>query len=233
MSGRIAFFDVDETLLADKSMLSFWHFWSAWPSGTGRPPVTRPSTGGADRETLNRAYFALFAGAYRSSLEAAARQWYARYRGGPQAYLSETLRALRDHQREGDEVVLVTGSGAALVQPVADDLGVRHVLATEQLADAAGVLTGEVRRPMIGAAKAEAAAGLIGSLGARARDCWAYGDHATDLAMLSLVGRPVVVGEDPVLAAHGTGRGWRFLSARTGPRFDRGAVRRECGAPVS
>lgn len=226
MTGRIAFFDVDETLLAGKSMLGFWQFWSARPSRTGRPPVARPRTAGADRGTLNRAYFALFAGVHRSSLEAAARQWYARYRGGPRAYLSETLRALRNHQREGDEVVLVTGSGTALVRPIADDLGVRHVLATEQLTDAAGVLTGEVRRPMIGAAKAEAAAGFIGGLGVRARDCWAYGDHSTDLPMLSLVGRPVVVGEDPVLAAHGTARGWRFLSARTGPRLDGGVVPR-------
>ena len=172
----------------------------------GRPPVA-PRIGGADRETLNRACFALFAGVRRSSFDDAARQWYAHCRSGPRAYLSETLDALRRHQRDGDEVALVSGSGEALVRPVADDLGVRHVLATEQLSDAAGVLTGEVRRPMIGAAKGEAAASLVRRLDVRAQDCWAYGDHATDLPMLSLVGRPVVVGDDPLLAVRGAATG--------------------------
>ena len=218
MTRRIAFFDVDETLLAGKSMLGFWRLWSARSAREGRPP-TAPRTGGADRETLNRAYFALFAGVHRSSFDDAARQWYAHCRSGPHAYLPETLDALRRHQRDGDEVALVSGSGEALVQPVADDLGVRHVLATEQLADAAGVLTGEVRRPMIGVAKKEAAAALVRGLGVRAQDCWAYGDHSTDLPMLSLVGRPVVVGEDPLLAARGAAQGWSFLGTRTGPRF--------------
>jgi len=219
VTRRIAFFDLDETLLADKSMLGFWRLWSARLAREGRPPVA-PRIGGADRETLNRACFALFAGVRRSSFDDAARQWYAHCRSGPHAYLSETLAALRRHQRDGDEVALVSGSGEALVRPVADDLGVRHVLATEQFADAAGVLTGEVRRPMIGAAKGEAAASLVRRLGVRAQDCWAYGDHATDLPMLSLVGRPVVVGDDPLLAVRGAEQGWRFLGTRTGPRFD-------------
>jgi HAD superfamily hydrolase (TIGR01490 family) len=223
MTGRIAFFDVDETLLAGKALPEFWHAHAARLVGEGRTPgVLR--TAGADRETLNRAYFAHFAGVRRSAFDEAARQWYARFRSGPHAYLTETLDALRRHRSEGDEVVLVTGSGVALARPVAEDLGVRHVLATEQLADAAGVLTGEVRRPMIGAAKQDAAAALIRRLGVRARDCWAYGDHESDLPMLSLVGHPVVVGDDPVLAARGMAQGWHFLGTRTGPRFERSAL---------
>jgi HAD superfamily hydrolase (TIGR01490 family) len=223
MTRRIAFFDMDETLLAGKTLLDFWHAHAAQLLGEGRAPGV-PRTAGADRETLNRAYFAHFAGVRRSSFDEAARQWYARFRSGPHAYLSETLEALRRHQSEGDEVALVTGSGAALARPVAEDLGVRHVLATEQLADAAGVLTGEVGTPMIGAAKRDAAASLIRRLGVRARDCWAYGDHESDLPMLSLVGHPVVVGEDPVLTARGIGRGRHFLGIRTGPRFERSAL---------
>ncbi|MFE9493209.1 HAD family hydrolase [Streptomyces collinus] len=223
MTRRIAFFDVDETLLAGKTLREFWHAHAARLVGEGWTPGV-PRTSGADRETLNRAYFAHFAGARRSSFDEAARQWYAQFRSGPHAYLTETLDALCRHQGEGDEVVLVTGSGVALARPVAEDLGVRHVLATEQLADAAGVLTGEVRRPMIGAAKQDAAAALIRRFGVRARDCWAYGDHESDLPLLSLVGHPVVVGDDPVLAARGMAQDWHFLGTRTGPRFERSAL---------
>jgi len=43
------------------------------------------------------------------------------------------------------------------------------------------------------------------------RSSHAYGDHASDLPVLSLVGRPVVVGDDPVLAGHAALRGWTRL----------------------
>ncbi|NBE54039.1 HAD family hydrolase [Streptomyces boluensis] len=213
---HIAFFDVDETLLAEKGMLSFWRFWSRHLTGQGRPPAT-PRTTGADRETLNRAYFTLFAGVPRAHLEAAARQWYEEYRGGPDAYLPDVVNALLWHRTSGHEIALVTGSGAALVAPVAEDFGAGHVLATELLTDAAGVLTGQVRHPVIGAAKRTAATGLMRRLGASAGDCFAYGDHSSDLPMLSAVGNPVVVGDDPVLNDRAAAQGWRTLAGRKGP----------------
>jgi len=215
VTRRIAFFDVDETLLAEKGMLSFWHFWSRRLAEQGRPPATS-RTSGADRETLNRAYFTLFAGVPLVYLEDAARQWYEDYRGGREAYLPETVNALLWHRASGHEVVLVTGSGTALVRPVAEDFGAHHVLATEQFTDAAGVLTGQVRQPMIGAAKRTAVTGLMRRLGARARDCFAYADHSSDLPMLCAVGQPVVVGDDPVLTARAAVLGWRLIDARKG-----------------
>ncbi|GHD93263.1 HAD family hydrolase [Streptomyces naganishii] len=216
MTGRYAFFDLDGTLLAEKSMLGFWQHWSALVAREGRtPPALR--TTGADRETLNRAYFAHFAGVPLERFRTAARQWYAHYRRRPDAYVARPLDALARHRALGHEVVLVTGSGAALVEPVAEDLGVHRVLATEQLTDAEGTLTGEVRRSMLGAAKQEAVAELTERAGARAEDCFAYGDHASDLPMLSLVGHAVVVGDDPVLAARAAASGWRSLPAHRGP----------------
>ncbi|WP_193385998.1 HAD-IB family hydrolase [Streptomyces tsukubensis] len=217
VTRRIALFDVDQTLLAEKSMISFWRFWSASLARSGRR-VPAPRTSGADRETLNRAYFTLFAGVRRRRLEEAAAEWYAHYRRGPDAYLTATVAALEEHRASGDEVALVTGCGDILVRPVAGHLGVLHVLATEQLTDGSGVLTGEVRRPMIAAAKAEAVVELARRLDVPLRECRAYGDHSSDLAMLSLVGHPVVVGDDPVLAERGAEPGWRFLSATTGPQ---------------
>ncbi|MFI0241800.1 HAD family hydrolase [Streptomyces sp. NPDC016845] len=217
MTRRVAFFDVDETLLAEKSMLSFWLHWSAQLAREGRVPGDL-RLAGADRAALNRAYFAHFAGVHSSVLEESARRWYAGYRRGPRAYLPGTLRRLHEHRAYGDEIALVTGAGRLLVQPVADDLGAHHVLATEQVTDADGRLTGEVTRSMIGDAKEEAVAALLRRLGVRAEDCHAYGDHSSDLSMLSSVGHPVVVGDDPVLTGHGLARGWRFLRQVPGPR---------------
>ncbi|GGW69689.1 hypothetical protein GCM10010503_53780 [Streptomyces lucensis JCM 4490] len=223
MTRRIAFFDLDETLLVGKSMLGFWRHWSALLVREGRtPPVLRVT--GADREALNRDYFAHFAGVPLARFEAAARRWYADHRRQRRAYLAESLDALERHRAAGHEIAVVSGSGAALVRPVAEDLGVRHVLATEQLTDARGILTGAVRRPLIGAAKAESVAALVERRGVRALDCFAYGDHSSDLPMLSSVGHPVVVGDDPVLRAHGAARGWATLGARACARARRGGV---------
>ncbi|MDI3390702.1 HAD-IB family hydrolase [Streptomyces sp. B-S-A8] len=227
MNRRIAFFDVDETLLAGKSMLSFWHFWAARAARRGRALPTPRSTG-ADRETLNRAYFRAFAGVPLVQLESAARSWYEEFRRGPRVCLTESVEALLRHRSSGHEVALVTGAGEMLVRPLAEELGVRHVLATEVVTDAAGVLTGEVRRPRLGDAKRTAATALAVRLGARPRDCFAYADHSTDLPLLTAVGHPVVVGDDPVLAARAAAEGWPRAGTETGP-LPRGAVPAQVG----
>ncbi|MGS2587500.1 HAD family hydrolase [Streptomyces hebeiensis] len=214
MTRVIAFFDVDETLLAAKSMVSFWHFWSA--GRTGGPRATLRTTG-ADRATLNRAYFEHFAGVPAARLEEEVRHWYAVYRRGPEAFLSQVLGALIAHHGAGHDIALVSGSSTALLAPVAEEVGAHHVLATEQLTDAAGVLTGAVRRSVIGPVKEELMADLLDRTGVRARDCYAYADHAGDLPMLAMVGHPAVVGDDPVLTRHGKAAGWRFLTTRRGP----------------
>ncbi|WP_123603224.1 HAD family phosphatase [Micromonospora sp. Llam0] len=90
-------------------------------------------------------------------------------------------------------------------------LGIDHLVGPD------GRLTGEVRQPMIGAAKAAAVVHVIASLDLVAADCYAYGDHASDLEMLLQVGHPVVVGTDPVLLDHANRRGWRVLPADAGP----------------
>ncbi|MFJ6696357.1 HAD family hydrolase [Streptomyces sp. NPDC091272] len=214
-SGAIAFFDVDETLIATKSMFDFWAYWTAL--GHGRGADTRPVQG--DRAARNRAHFRRYAGVPAAELEAAGRHWYAAYREGASAFVLRAVEALRGHRAAGRTVVLVSGSMRALVEPVARDLGADAVLCTELCADARGVLTGEVERPMIGAVKGAAARDLIRRSGAVADGCYAYGDHASDLPLLRAVGRPAVVGDDPDLADHALRAGWPQLPAGSGPRL--------------
>jgi phosphoserine phosphatase len=71
---------------------------------------------------------------------------------------------------------------------------------------------------MIGRAKAEAVAKTAAGLGVSTQDCWGYGDHASDLGLLRAVGHPVVIGDDPVLAAHAREHGWPVLSQAGGGR---------------
>ncbi|MFF3909991.1 HAD family hydrolase [Streptomyces sp. NPDC001848] len=221
----IAFFDVDETLIATKSMLDFWSFWRA--SGTWTPSAGHAHAvpgAGVDRATLNRDYYRRFAGVPIHALRSAARRWYENYRQGPYAFVSAGVEALRRHRLLGHDVVLVSGSLRPLVEAVAEDLGADEVWCTEQAVTDEGLLTGEVDRPMIGQAKADAVTAVLSARGVPGAACFAYGDHESDLAMLRRVGHPVVVGDSRALVGEAERCGWTVISGRPGPG-DNGADR--------
>jgi HAD superfamily hydrolase (TIGR01490 family) len=224
MNGRraAAFFDVDETLITVKSMFEFLRFWLARNGDDGAAyasalaDLQAMAARGVDRVRINRAYYRGYAGARHSELLVAGREWFGEFAGRPEPYHLAALDALAAHRAEGDTVVLVSGSFLPCLEPVAEAVGADLVLCSTPVVAADGLLTGEVRRSMIGAAKADAVVTTTASLGCRAEDCHAYGDHASDLDMLLLVGHPVVVGADPVLTAHAERHGWPVLPAHRG-----------------
>ncbi|MEU4463402.1 HAD-IB family hydrolase [Streptomyces sp. NPDC024017] len=238
----VAFFDVDETLVATKSLLDFWDFWATRqgrPAGTGRqpaPPAT-PSTAAAgppDRSRLNREYYRRYRGTPLSLLQAAARDWYALHRRGERAFVTAGLHALARHRALGHEIVLVSGSLRPLVDAVAADLGATAVRCAAQTVTDDGLLTGEIDRPMIGRAKADAVEAHLAERGARASDCHAYGDHDSDLPMLRSVGHPVVIGGAPALRQEAARLGWTTLPGDTGPHPGKAVAatgRPPCSAP--
>ncbi|MEV6838820.1 HAD-IB family hydrolase [Streptomyces sp. NPDC051133] len=220
---RAAFFDVDETLITAKSMFDFLRFWTLREGGDetdfhavmGRFRSMWAS--GVPRTEVNLAYYRHFAGASWTELLKAGREWYEAYRLLPDAFVLPTVRALTDHRTAGDTVVLVSGSFTGCLDPLAKELGADVVLCSQPLTGPDGRLTGEVRRAMIGEAKTDAVRETLARLGADPAACSAYGDHASDLGMLGLVGRPHVVGRhDPVLTDHAVRHGWPVLPADTG-----------------
>ncbi|MEU2271200.1 HAD-IB family hydrolase [Streptomyces olindensis] len=217
----VAFFDVDETLLATKSLLDFWDFWTASEEAgplPATPPAPRPARVPADRARLNRDYYRRYTGVPLRTLRTAAHRWYASYRRGERAFVTAGLDALARHRALGHEVVLVSGSLRPVVDAVAADLGATAVRCAAQAVTADGVLTGDIDRPMIGRAKADAVEAFLAERGGRAADCHAYGDHDSDLPMLRAVGHPVVVGGSPALRDEAARLGWPTLSGARGKR---------------
>lgn len=174
---------------------------------------------GIDRTDLLRTYYRLYEGVSWTDLLEQGRQWYRQLRQGRRTgppFIASALAALRAHQDAGHVMALVSESFAPCLTPLAEDLGADLVLCSEVPLDAAGRLTGEVRRPMTPATKARAVAAAAAERGADPRDCFGYGGHADGLALLRAVGRPSVVGADPVLLARAYGAGWPVLPAAAG-----------------
>ncbi|MGW3819802.1 HAD family hydrolase [Streptomyces sp. NPDC005046] len=218
---RAAFFDVDETLIAVKSMFRFLEYHLA---AIGSPPSAYSAVidelrglvaAGVSREEVMRAYYRVYAGQRAADLSDQGRSWFRRERRAGDLFLPRSLRAFREHRRLGDLTVLVSGSFAPCLDPLADWLGATTVLAT-RLATVDGVHTGGLVRLMLGQDKADATRAVLQGHGIDPAACSAYGDHASDLPMLLAVGRPVVVGDDPELVRHAAAHGWRRLPGRDG-----------------
>ncbi|WP_313896768.1 HAD family hydrolase [Streptomyces sp. GC420] len=214
------FSDVDETLYSGKSLFDFLDFYFTGlygPEGAGHVAETRRRIAvladtGAPRETANRAYYEAWRGERIAVVREWGTRWFAQRSRADGFYVPAVRAALRTHRHRGDRIALVSGSFSAVLDPIASDIGARHVLCTRpELSD--GVYTGDVSgEPCIGEGKRRAVRELVARYPhIMPADCHGYGDHLSDLPMLTEVGHPVVVGGSPELLA-------RLPRARVLPR---------------
>lgn len=132
----------------------------------------------------------------------------------------EAAELIRWHQEFGRDVVIVSSAAEELVRPVGARLGADHTVGTTmQVVD--GRYTGVIEFYAYGAHKAEVVRALAEERGYDLDASYAYSDSATDLPMLSAVGRPHAVNPDRQLTAHAEMLGWpvlHFTAPPTAPR---------------
>jgi HAD superfamily hydrolase (TIGR01490 family) len=139
----------------------------------------------------------------------------------PQFFL-EGVDQVAWHARQGHAIVLVSGTVAPLAQEMALALTVRlavrgiaarvAVCAT-RLEESKGRWTGRiVGDAMVGEAKGHAVRRLAKEEGFELARCYAYGDSATDRAMLEAVGRPCVVNPVEGMEKLARRRDWAVLA---------------------
>ncbi|MFJ5117067.1 HAD family hydrolase [Kitasatospora sp. NPDC088548] len=207
---RLVFSDVDETLLTRKSLFDFLDYYFTRRYGAAgarhvdqtRRCLTALAAAGAPRERGNLAYYRAWEGQHEASVAESARRWFVAASAEKGFYRARTRAELRRHQAEGGLLVLVSGGFPALLEPVAADIGARHLVCTNPEVREGRYTGGVVGDPVIGVGKGAAVRHLIGAyphLGPQ--ECYGYGDHVSDLPMLAEVGHPVVVGADPALLA--------------------------------
>jgi HAD superfamily hydrolase (TIGR01490 family) len=211
---RYAFFDLDGTIIKIKSMMCFLHYCCmhevvAHDFDAALSLLERHCKNGASREQLNIAYYRLYRGGQWDVILNAGDQWFDTLELDAVFY-SNIVARLRQHKKQGDEVVIVSGSFEPCVAPFARFLDIRLSLTAEPEVRG-GVMTGELKQQTIGEGKAEAIARFLKHHRADLSRCYAYGDDVSDIPMLSSVGRACVVGHSPDLLDEAEFHGWERI----------------------
>ena len=135
-----------------------------------------------------------------------------------------TVELTQEHVSKGHEVWLVSATPWEIGDLIARKLGLTGALGT-RIEAVDGIYTGQLEGHVLHhERKAEAAKALAVSAGADLSDSWAYSDSRNDIPLLELVGNPVVVNPDAILAHHAHVHGWPIL--RFTPKSIREAQRR-------
>jgi HAD superfamily hydrolase (TIGR01490 family) len=213
-----AFFDLDKTIIAKSSTLAF----------------SRPFYDGGllSRRAVLRSAYAQFmfaaSGADHDQLEKMRNYLTEMITGWDvqvvRQSVAETLHAIIDpivfdeavelienHHAAGRDVVIVSASGAEVVEPIGEMLGADHVVAT-RLVEVDGRYTGEVEYYAYGPNKAKAMKKLAEEHGYDLASSFAYSDSETDAPMLEIVGHPFAVNPDKALRRMADENGWPILT---------------------
>lgn len=199
MTARCAFVDVDETLVAQVTLFSLLLFDGAERGVGGQARAHLAGlrslrARGVPRAVTNRAYYTWWQGRSLAEVAAAGRRWFARQLSEGGFFHEAVLADLAARTSDGFAIVLVSGSFAPALDPIAEHIGAAAVLCTD-LDSSAGRYTGVVRATMLGPDKARAVGAYARAHGTDLGRSIAYGDHVSDAPMLDLAGERVVVGE--------------------------------------
>ncbi|HEX4764105.1 MAG TPA: HAD family hydrolase [Usitatibacter sp.] len=112
---------------------------------------------------------------------------------------------------------IVTATNRFITQPIAAELGVANLLATDIEEDEQGVFSGKPRgEPTFREGKIQRVKDWLAGRGTTLADyeSWFYSDSLNDLPLLELVTHPVAVDPDATLREKARARGWPIISLR-------------------
>ncbi|HZW20511.1 HAD family hydrolase [Noviherbaspirillum sp.] len=123
---------------------------------------------------------------------------------------------VKQHQRAGDKVAIITATNRFVTEPIAEVFGVETLIAAEPETTAEGEITGKlVGIPTSGPGKVvhtnEWLASQGKSLGSFGRSYF-YSDSQNDIPLLSAVTHPVATNPNALLKAHAQAQGWPILT---------------------
>jgi len=215
----LAIFDLDNTLIAGDSD----HLWGCFLCEEG---LVDSADFARRNEAFYRDYqqgtldieaylrFALSPLAGRSPQQLA--DWHARFmRRVIEPIILPAGRALiADHRARGHTLLIITATNEFITRPIANTLGIEHLLACEA-EQVNGHYTGEPRGiPSYREGKVTRLDHWCGQHGEAVAGAWFYSDSHNDLPLLERVDKPVAVDPDERLRAHALRAGWPVISLR-------------------
>ncbi len=128
--------------------------------------------------------------------------------------LPKALALIDKHRRAGDTLMIVTATNSFITGPIADALGIEHLIATEpEKID--GRYTGRVAgTPSFRHGKVTRLEEWLQHHDENLDGSWFYSDSHNDLPLLEMVENPVAVDADTTLTGQARVRGWPIISLR-------------------
>lgn len=193
MSYRIAFFDFDGTIVNHNSFIGFAKFCMGKTAVCKACLMTMPSIllwklgVKSNSYAKQRLFSHLFKGMDYEDFKTAGTGFVSLLK---RDLRPDFMNCLRHHKERGDRLIIVSASIADWIRPLAVNMGITDVIATEVEVDDYDKLTGRFRTPNCnGEEKVKRIRSLIPDLDKY--ETWAYGDSKGDDAMLALVHHPV------------------------------------------
>jgi HAD superfamily hydrolase (TIGR01490 family) len=217
-----AFFDMDKTLIAENSgsLYMRYRYQRGEISGLellkGVGAYLQYKLGILDIRNWTKTMMVQFRGQSEAELEAEAKAWFEELVA--QTIYPEAEELVRKHEADGHVVAIVSGATKFVVRPLAQRLGIEHLLYT-RLEVEDGCFTGRVIEPIcFEEGKIYWLQQFIEEHGIDLAKSWFYTDSITDLPLLDLVGHPVATNPDPLLYRAAVRRRWpvRFFEPPPG-----------------
>lgn len=215
---KVAFFDVDETIINCKSMFDFQQFFLIKKYGfIGKilfilswKIIKILSVIGVDRVKINAIYYKFYKGKKYDLLMEMGLDWFNSRKNMKDFFKEETLELINNLQSEGVKIFFISGSFKPCLEPIRYSLNADEILCAE-LETRNGYVTGRLIQKAIGKSKAKLVNEYLIKNNISSDDCYAVGDHISDLDMLSLVGNPVVVRNCELLEKEAKINNWKII----------------------
>lgn len=212
---RAALFDMDRTLLRVETASLYVRHQRRMGEATWKDMaqlgywLLQYNLGVLDASNVARNALVKIRGLPETVLAARCDDWFRR---DVERHISDQGRlAVKRHREAGHVCAIVTAASPYAARPLANLLGIEHVLSTVLEVDERGLFTGRAEHPLcIGEGKVIRARRLLDALGLSLDDAVFYTDSVQDLPLVERVGEAVCVNPDPRLRRIAKKRGYRI-----------------------
>ena len=130
------------------------------------------------------------------------------------AITNKSRALIKEHALKNDTLLIITATNLFITAPIAEELGIKNILATEpELIN--NPYTGKVFGiPCFREGKVERLTDWLKETGGNLADSCFYSDSHNDLPLLEMVKKPIAVDPDETLRSHAEMKGWNIISLR-------------------